>query len=97
MSFGKTILYDNIDFSFSGFNDKMPTYVIEIFQRILNMKEVDLKLIFENVKEKMLLQWKNFYLDQTFRQCRPAFRVMMYENSWEPRSLRKVLETFTYE
>ena len=71
-----SFMYDNIDFSFWGFNDKMPTYISEVFQRIISMKDSDLKHTFENVKEKKLLQWKNFYLDQTFRQIRPAFRVM---------------------
>ena len=67
MNFGLNILHDNLSFSFNGFNDKMPTYIVEIMNRILTMKDSDQKNTFNNVKEKLLLVWKNFYLDQTFR------------------------------
>ena len=97
MGFGLNVLHDNLSFSFNGFNDKMPTYIIEIMKRILTMKDSDQKNTFDNIKEKMLLDYKNFYLDQTFRQIMPTFRVLMYKNAWEHRELRKVLEDFTYE
>lgn len=97
MGFGLNVLHDNLSFSFNGFNDKMPTYIVEIMKRILAMKDSDQKNTFDNIKEKLLLDWKNFYLDQTFRQIMPTFRVLMYKNAWEHRELRKVLEDFTYE
>lgn len=97
MSYGLNVLNDNLSLSFNGFNDKMPTYIVEIMSRMLAMKDSDLKNTFENIKEKVLLEWKNFYLDQTFRQIMPTFRVLLYKNSWEQRSLRTILESFTYE
>jgi secreted Zn-dependent insulinase-like peptidase len=97
MSFGLNVLHDNLSFSFSGFNDKMPTYIVEVFSRMLAMKDVDMKHVFDNIKEKLLLDWKNFYLDQTFRQIMPTFRALIYKNAWEQRTLRAILEKFTYE
>lgn len=55
MGFSKNVLHDNVSFSFNGFNDKMPTYIVEIFNRMLTMKNSDLKNTFDNVKEKLLL------------------------------------------
>lgn len=97
MGFSMAILHDNINLTFNGFNDKMPTYIVEIITRILKMKEANLQHTFENVKEKVLLAWKNFYLDQTFRQIMPAFRVLLYENSWEQRQQREILDALTFE
>lgn len=67
MNFSLNVLHDNLNLSFNGFNDKMPNYMVEVIKRMLAMKDKDLKHTFENVKEKMLLDYKNFYLDQSFR------------------------------
>lgn len=97
MNVSLNVLNDNLSLSFNGFNDKMPTYIIEVISRMLAMKDIDQKHIFDNIKEKMLLEWKNFYLDQTFRQIMPTFRVLLYKNTWELRKLREILEKLTYE
>ena len=39
MGFSMEVLHDNLNLSFNGFNDKMPTYIIEIIKRMLAMKE----------------------------------------------------------
>ena len=44
---------------------------------MIKMKDEDLKQIFEQVKEKFLQDWKNFYLEQTFRQAVPTLESIM--------------------
>ena len=67
LSFNVTPMYDNINFEWSGFNDSMPTYIDESIERLLKMKdssqEAALKEIFNQVKEKLLADWKNFYYE----------------------------------
>ena len=75
----------------------MSTYTTEVIKRMLDMKNADLSQTFANIKEKLLIDWKNFYLQQTFQQAFPTFRMMMYKNDNENRNLRKLLEDFTYE
>jgi len=56
------LLADNINFQWSGFNDSMPNYIEETMMRIKKMTgETDLKDIFDQAKEKLMLDWKIFY------------------------------------
>lgn len=63
LSFSITGLHDNLNFSWSGFNDTMPVYIKESLERIMKMKEEDLEDYFDQVKEKLLLDWKNVYYE----------------------------------
>jgi len=56
------VMYDNIGFSWSGFNDSMPNYVNETIKKLKEMPSLDLTEMFEQTKEKLLLEWKNAYL-----------------------------------
>ena len=47
LGFGTAVLYDNINFSWSGFNDSMPNYVNETILKIKGMPKQDLKDMFE--------------------------------------------------
>lgn len=71
LSFNVTPMYDNINLSWSGFNDSMPAYLEESIARLLSMKNdsasEQLAEIFEQVKEKLLSDWKNFYLEQSYQ------------------------------
>jgi secreted Zn-dependent insulinase-like peptidase len=62
-----TLPTDNIQFHWSGFSDTLPAYVHETLKRVLAMRTADLESIFNQVKEQMLQEIKNFYLNQTFR------------------------------
>lgn len=56
------VVYDNIGFSWSGFNDSMPNYVNETIKKLKDMPSLDLREHFDQTKEKLLLDWKNAYL-----------------------------------
>lgn len=44
----------------------MPQYIEESISRVMNMKEADLKKTFDQAKEKMLVDFKNFYFEQSY-------------------------------
>lgn len=41
------VMYDNIGFSWSGFNDSMPNYVNETMKKLKNMPSLDLREYFD--------------------------------------------------
>ena len=60
-------MYDNINFTWNGFNDSMPNYIEESITRLLTMKDANqeehLREIFYQTKEKLMTDWKNFYYE----------------------------------
>lgn len=64
---------------------------------MIAMKNEDMRQVFEQVKEKLLQDWKNFYLEQTYRQANPTFDSILINLKSEKKQLRKSLESFTYE
>ena len=87
LSFSVTPMYDNINFSWSGFNDSMPTYIEESIGRLLSMKNDsasdNLREIFEQVKEKLLADWKNFYYEQSYQQAFALFENLLVNTAIE--------------
>ena len=67
LSLSTTISTDNVAFSWSGYNSSLPVFIKETFQIYDRMKTMDLTLIFKDKKEELLQQYKNHYLQQTFR------------------------------
>ena len=67
LTFEVIIEQDNIEFHWEGYNDSMINYITETLDRFLNMKNLDTSKIFAQVKEKLLLDWKNFYYEQAYR------------------------------
>jgi secreted Zn-dependent insulinase-like peptidase len=69
LSFSVTPMYDNLNFTWSGFNDSMPNYIEESITRLLEMKtekEGGLREFFDQSKEKLLADCKNFYYEQSY-------------------------------
>ena len=69
LSFNVTPMQDNLNMTWSGFNDSMPTYIKESIEKMLSLKDVndsELEEIFNQVKEKLLVDWKNFYFEQSY-------------------------------
>lgn len=69
LSFNVSPMYDNVNFTWSGFNDSMPNYIEESISRLMDMKseKESLREIFDQVKEKLLADWKNFYFEQSYQ------------------------------
>ena len=68
LSFNVSPMYDNVNFTWSGFNDSMPNYIEESISRLMEMKseKESLREIFDQTKEKLLADWKNFYFEQSY-------------------------------
>jgi secreted Zn-dependent insulinase-like peptidase len=49
------------------------------------------------VKEKLLQEWYNFYYEQSYRQGIANFENIVVTNAYEKNTMRKILETFTFE
>ena len=68
LDFDTKLDYDHIEFKWSGFNHCMPNYVKETMERLIQLKDnAELEKVFDQIKEKLLLDWKNFYLEQSYR------------------------------
>ena len=55
-------LHDNLNFIWTGFNDSMLNFISETIDRVLQMKNENLSIYFEQVKEKLFKEWENFHL-----------------------------------
>lgn len=71
-------------------------YLEQSIQEVLKVGNENLEEIFNEVKEKLLLDWANFYLEQSYHQAFTLFDNATISNSFEPRSLRKILNDYSY-
>lgn len=97
LHFSVNVMYDNIGLTWSGFNDSMPNYITESIAKLQGMPQQDLRQIFDQVKEKLLIDWKNCYLIQSYQQAFQQFTDVIYTSAIEKKILRAILETYTYE
>ena len=87
---------DNIGFDWSGYNSSLPTFIEETVQILNKMKTADLLEIFNDKKEKLLQNFKNHYLQQTFRLAWGQVSYHMQEWNIERADMRDLLEKYTY-
>jgi secreted Zn-dependent insulinase-like peptidase len=53
--------------------------------------------MFEQVKEKLMIDWRNCYLIQSYQQAFQQFQNVIYTSAIEKKILRGILENYTYE
>ena len=75
----------------------MKAYVMQTLDKLNEMRNADLKEIFEQVKEKKLREWKNFYLEKTYLQLFQSWDNVFLDVSFSPKVLRELLENYNYE
>ena len=97
LSFTVSPMFDNVDFQWSGFNDSMPKYIDESIAKLTAMKDADLQKTFDQVKEKLLVDFKNFYFEQSYQQAFALFDNVMLNASVEHKVMRSILEGYSYE
>mmetsp|Transcript_12503 Transcript_12503/g.21034 ORF Transcript_12503/g.21034 Transcript_12503/m.21034 type:complete len:366 (+) Transcript_12503:1830-2927(+) len=61
------------------------------------MQGENLEEIFNQVKEKLLLDYKNSYLQQSYQQAFALLECCMYPLTYEKDELRTILEHYTYQ
>ena len=69
----------------------------ETLQRINALKTSDLSEIFNQIKEQLQQEWKNYYLNLVFRLAAAQFDTFLYANDVERSDLLRILDTFNYE
>lgn len=82
LNFDFSLMHDNVNFTWSGFNDSMPNYISETILKMNHMKSEPLEEIFNQVKERLLADWKNEYLKQSYHQAFTQFDNILYKNSF---------------
>jgi insulysin len=63
MSASVSLPHDNVNIQWAGFNDSLPTFVEETLRRIKGLRVHEMPETFAQVKEKLLQNWHNFYLE----------------------------------
>ena len=96
LNFEIVVAPDNVELTWSGFNDSLPVFVVETINRIKAMKTADIKDIFEQKKEAMLQEYKNFYLNQTFRLAWGQVAYHLQGVDHERKVLRELLQKTDY-
>ena len=61
------------------------------------MKSDDLKLIFDQTKEKMIDQWKNAYYEQSYTQVADLHQNVMVDKDVSKKQMAEILEGYQYE
>lgn len=89
--------HDNFNVQWSGYSDSLPTFVEETLKRMRGMRAKDLPDTFAQVKEKLVQEWFNFYLEQTYRQAYFLFDNVMLTTAYEKKQLKQILEDMTFE
>lgn len=92
-----TLFIDSLELKWSGYSDTLPVFVKESLQRLVQMREASLESIFNQVKEQILQNMKNFYLNQAFRLAVQYLDTVILDNIDERKDLKVLLEKFTYE
>lgn len=69
----------------------------ETIKRVIAMRTADLQSIFDQVKEQLLQEMKNFYLNQAFRLAAAYLDTVIIDQVYEKKELREILEKFTLE
>ena len=88
---------NNIDLQWSGFNDSLLNFVSETLQKINALKNLDCREIFNQVKEQLQQEWKNYYLNMVFRLAYAQVDTFLFENDYEKSVLNQILDALDYE
>jgi len=97
LEFKVSLLRDNIDLQWTGFNDSLVNFVGETVKRIAAFRNGECREVFYQVKEQLMQEWKNHYLNQVFRLAAAEMDTYLYANDVEKSKLSELLASFDYE
>jgi secreted Zn-dependent insulinase-like peptidase len=86
-----TLPHDNYNIQWSGYSDSLPKFVEETLKRMKGINLAQQEELFNQVKEKLLQEWYNFYYEQTFRQAYALFDSVVLTTAFEKNQLRAIL------
>lgn len=89
---------DSINFHFSGFNDKLDRFTVDMIKKMRDLKESKhLHKIFRGVKEIQLNDYKNHHLTQPYTQISSIYNAVMMDQFHPFSEDAKILEKLTYK
>jgi secreted Zn-dependent insulinase-like peptidase len=95
LNFSLSLMQDKIKFEWSGYNDSLIEYVKQTILQLTKFKlSNELRDIFGQVKEQMLMEYKNVYLQQTFRMAMQLCAHHLEAVEFEPKVLRELLVNY---
>ena len=53
-------------------------------------------MIFDQVKEKLILEWNNSYTDESYKQVMDLHQYLMIDTEVSKKSMRDELNAYTY-
>jgi len=75
----------------------MPVFINETLKRILDMDVLKLEKKFDQVKEKLLQDYNNSYLDQSYLQSMNLFKSAIIDVEFQKKELRECLEKYSFK
>lgn len=97
LEFSVSLAMDAIDLSWSGFNDKLVNFVTESLQKINSFRYMESQEIFDQVKEQLSQEYKNYYLNQVFRMAMSDLDRCLISNNSDIKTLKSHLESLDYD
>lgn len=85
--------------SWQGFSDSVEPFMKKVLEKMVEMQKQEqnqLKEMFEMVKETKMVEWKNAYLQQSYKQLGEIITNTYQSNSFEAKDLREYLSTYSY-
>lgn len=92
-----TIYHDNYNMQWEGFNDSMGVFIESTMQKIKDLNMAEQRQFFNQSKERLLQDYKNFYLEQAYRLAFTTMEMVLLTPTFEKKELKKVLETFEFD
>jgi len=90
-------LHDNLHLEWNGFNHTIPTYISSTLNQITNLDQNELEAIFNEVKDKLLVDLANTAFDQSYQQAFTVFDNAAVNASLPPSQLKDVLERYSFD
>lgn len=91
-----SLLQDNYDFTWSGYNDSLDQFIIQTVQNLKNLDLSKEEAVFDQMKIKMQKDYANFYLNQAYMQGFSLLDPALVSSSYEKITFLKELDKFTF-
>jgi secreted Zn-dependent insulinase-like peptidase len=97
LGFSVDVDNDGINMKWSGYNDSIPAYVKQLMEKVKAMQDSkDLEKLFDQLKEKLLKDMKNYYYGATYTQAAGMLPNILIDKNFEKKVLRTHLEALDF-
>ena len=75
----------------------MVNFIDQTIRIIRNLNLQEQRKFFDQSKEKLIREFKNFYFDQAYRQAHAMSDVILINSAFDRKQLLRILEDMTFE